>query len=54
MAGEGTLDTSDAVKFQLPNTFCLEPLDPIAGCNTPAGISAIVYDINPTVKIHIS
>ena len=52
VAVDGDTDPSQKVKFQFPSSFCLGPLEN-GTCNTPAGISAVVYDINPQVRIYI-
>lgn len=45
----GTSVDSPWVKF--PDNFCLEELVNNT-CGAPAGVSAIVYDTNPLVRIH--
>ena len=47
----GSSADSPWVKF--PDDFCLGPLVNET-CETPAGISAVVYDSNPMVKHHIN
>ena len=46
----GTSVDSPWVKF--PDNFCLEELVNNT-CGAPAGVSAIVYDTNPLVCIHL-
>lgn len=42
-------DPAQDPKFAFPDNFCLGPLANET-CNTPAGIAAISYDINPIVR----
>jgi hypothetical protein len=45
--------SADAPSIKFPEDFCLGPLIN-STCDTPAGVSAVVYDSNPMVCMYIS